>query len=278
MNEFTSSLKQKLTSLIREMSAEPAHYVKNPGKDFTRERKLPFETVMQLLVSMGGNSIFKELLDSQGYDVNTATTSAFIQQRNKILPSALEFLFHKFTQSYTDIKDYRGYRLLAFDGSDLHFATDPADTETYFQAQPNTKGYNLTHLNAAYDLCNRIYVDALVQPLRLCSEGRALAAMVDRSPIKSKTIVIADRGYEGYNNFAHIERKGWNYIIRVKDLNSNGILSGLCLPTGGEFDVVVQVTLTKKQTNEVKAHPEIYKFIPSKNITCDGALKPLSGH
>ena len=118
----------------------------------------------------------------------------------------MEFLFHEFTQSNTDIKDYRGYRLLAVDGSDLHIATDPADTDTYFQSQPNTKGYNLLHLNAAYDFCNRLYVDAIVQPRRLCNEGRALAAMGDRSPIKGKTIVIADRGYESYNNFAHVER------------------------------------------------------------------------
>jgi hypothetical protein len=263
MNEYANSLKQTLTSLIREMSAAPAPYVKNPERDFTRKKKLPFETVMQLLISMGGNSIYKELLESQGYDVNTATTSAFVQQRNKILPSAVEFLFHEFTQSYTDIKDYRGYRLLAFDGSDLHIATDPADTDTYFQSQPNTKGYNLLHLNAAYDLCNRLYVDAIVQPRRLCNEGRALAAMVDRSPIRGKTIVTADRGYESYNNFAHLERKGWNYVIRVKDLDSNGILSGLRLPSSGEFDIDVHLTLTKKQTKEVKAHPEIYKFVPS---------------
>lgn len=118
MNEYANSLKETLTSLIREMSAEPAPYVKKPGKDFTRKKKLPFETVIQLLISMGGNSMYKELLESQGYDVNTATTSAFVQQRNKILPSALEFLFHKFTQTYTDIKHYRGYRLLAVDGSD----------------------------------------------------------------------------------------------------------------------------------------------------------------
>ncbi len=265
MNEYANSLKQTLTSLIREMSAAPAPYVKNPEKDFTRKKKLPFETVMQLLISMGGNSLYKELLESQGYDVNTATTSAFVQQRNKILPSAVEFLFHEFTQSYTDIKDYRGYRLLAIDGSDLHIATDPADTDTYFQSQPNTKGYNLLHLNAAYDLCNRLYVDAIVQPRRLCNEGRALAAMVDRSPIKGKTIVISDRGYESYNNFAHIERKGWNYVIRVKDLDSSGILSGLRLPSSGEFDMDVHLTLTKKQTKEVKAHPEMYKFIPSKS-------------
>ncbi|MDR0343782.1 MAG: transposase [Nocardiopsaceae bacterium] len=35
-------------------------------------------------------------------------------------------------------------------------------------------------------------------------------------------IVIADRGLESYNNFAHIEKKGWNYLIRVKDLGSSG--------------------------------------------------------
>lgn len=263
MNEYTHSLKETLSSLIREMSATPASYVRNPEKDFTRKKKLPFETVMQLLISMGGNSLYKELLESQGYDVNTATTSAFVQQRNKLLPSAVEFLFHQFTQSYTDIKDYRGYRVLAVDGSDLHIATDSADTDTYFQSQPNTKGYNLLHLNAAYDLCNRLYVDALVQPRRLCNEGRALASMVDRSPIKGKTIVTADRGYESYNNLAHLERKGWNYVIRVKDLDSNGILSGLRLPSSGEFDRDVHLTLTKKQTKEVKAHPEMYKFVPS---------------
>ncbi|MDM5339100.1 hypothetical protein QUF84_18000 [Fictibacillus enclensis] len=64
MNEYANSLNETLTSLIREMSAAPAPYVK---KDFTRKKKLPFETVMQLLISMGGNSIYKELLESQGY-------------------------------------------------------------------------------------------------------------------------------------------------------------------------------------------------------------------
>ncbi len=164
-------------------------------------KNCPLKPSCKLLISMGGNSLYKELLESQGYDVNTATASAFVQQRHKILPSAMAFLFHEFTQTYPNLKDYRGYRLLAIDGSDLHFATDPTDTDTYFQSQPDTKGYNLLHLNAAYDLCNRLYVDAIVQPRRLSNEGRALAAMVERSSIKGKTIVIADRGYESYNNY-----------------------------------------------------------------------------
>jgi IS4 transposase len=75
--------------------------------------------------------------------------------------------------------------------------------------------------------------------------------------------VTADRGYESYNKFAHIERKGWNYVIRVKDLDSSGILAGLRLPFSGEFDLDVHLTLTKKQTKEVRTHSEIYKFVPS---------------
>ncbi|TMV47431.1 IS4/IS5 family transposase, partial [Paenibacillus mesophilus] len=49
MDEYANSLKETLTSLIREMAAAPAPYVKNPEKDFTRKKKLPFDTVMQLL-------------------------------------------------------------------------------------------------------------------------------------------------------------------------------------------------------------------------------------
>jgi hypothetical protein len=211
---------------------------------------------------MGGNSVYKELLDSQGYDVNTATTAAFVQQREKILPTAFEFLLHEFIQSHSDIKQYRGYRLLATDGSDLHIATNPNDTDTFCQNSPSEKGYNLLHLNSMYDLCNRIYVDSVVQPRRCENENKALVDMVDRSNIHDKVILLAERGFESYNNFAHIEQKGWNYAIRVKDIDSNGILSGFSLPTG-EFDVPIQLILTRKKTNEIKANPQIYRVLAS---------------
>ena len=60
--------------------------------------------------------------------------------------------------------------------------------------------------------------------------------MVDRSELAGPVILIADRGYEAYNNMAHIEQKGWNYLIRVKE--KQGILSGLQLPDTPEFDAV----------------------------------------
>jgi hypothetical protein len=268
MNSYPGIIKERLSSLISELSSFPELFAKNPDKDFTRNRKLPFEAVMQLLISMGGNSIYKELLEAQGYSVSTATTSAFIQQRDKILPCAFEYLLHEFTKPYSIARKYRRYRLLAVDGSNLLAPANPSDQDTYYQTQPDVKGYNLLHLNAMYDLNNRIYVDVLIQPSREQNEDKALVSMVQRSGINDNVILIADRGYESYNNFAHIEQKGWKYVIRVKDLGSTGILSGIQLPSGGDFDVFVQQTLTRKQTNEIKAHPDIYRHIHS-NSTFD---------
>ncbi len=88
-----------------------------------------------------------------------------------------------------------------------------------------------------YDLCNKVYLDACIQPGRNKNEFKALTDMVDGSALKDKNvIVIADRGYESYNVFAHIEEKGWKYIIRVKDAKSKGIVFSLDLPKIGEFD------------------------------------------
>lgn len=41
------------------MAASPVKFVKNPEMDFTRKRKLTLETVVNLKLSMGGNSNIK---------------------------------------------------------------------------------------------------------------------------------------------------------------------------------------------------------------------------
>ncbi len=117
------------------------------------------------------------------------------------------------------------------------------------------------HFDCLYDLCSRTYIDVAHESRRTASERRALTSMIDRSLITEKVILTADRGYESYNVFAHLKEKGWNYVIRAKDVNSSGILSGLNLPTADVFDTTRQIVLTKKQTNKVKADPNLYKTI-----------------
>lgn len=52
--------------------------------------------------------------------------------------------------------------------------------------------------------------------------------MIDRSKLEN-VILVADRGYENYNIFAHAIEKGWKFAIRVKDKNSNGIASSIVI-------------------------------------------------
>jgi len=266
MNKYPEILRETLLSMIREVAKSPELFVKNPERDFTRDRKLTLESVVQLIISMGGNSIYKELLESHRYDESTATTSAFVQQRDKILPCLFEYLLHEFTQSHSELETYRGYRLLAVDGSSLHIPTNPDDIETYCKAKSDRSGYNLMYMTAMFDLCNKLYTDAYVQPINGFSENGAFIHMIKRSRIHGNAIIIADRNFESYNNFANIEQKGYNYVIRCKDvLSCNGILSGLRLPNCGEFDVLVHRILTRKCTNEIKNNPDIYKCIASKS-------------
>ena len=60
-------IKQILDDILHEVTSHPSSYVYNPQKNFSRIRKLPFYTVIKMLIGMGGNSLGKELLDWFGY-------------------------------------------------------------------------------------------------------------------------------------------------------------------------------------------------------------------
>lgn len=123
-------------------------------------------------------------------------------------------------------------RILAVDGSDVQIATNPDDSTSY-PGSNEQKPYNLLHLNALYDLEHHIYTDAVIQGRLNWNEHSALQEMVDKSDI-SKALVVADRGYESYNNMAHIQEK--MVFFNTNPRMENGIKQGLDLPDSDEFD------------------------------------------
>lgn len=261
--DYATNIKNQLFTLIDEMNSYCWLFTRNPNKDFTRKKKWSFSEIMKFMIAMEGKSLKDELNEYFDYDFETPSNSSFNQRRAQILPEAFEFLFKEFTTSLNNSsKTYNGYKLIACDGSDFCYSSDPSDTTSYVHTPVDIKGYNRLHLNALYDLLDRTYVDALVQANRQMNERRAVCDMVDRFKSDKKTIFIADRGYENYNLFAHVEKKGMYYLVRVRDIDSNGILSGLKLPKEKCFDIQVSYTLTTKQTKEVKADKEKFKFVP----------------
>ena len=71
---------------------------------------------------------------------------------------------------------------------------------------------------------------------------------------------MADRAYESFNTFAHLIQKGMYFVIRMKDINSNGILSSYDLPDS-EFDTHIRTTLTRRHTKETLGNPNTYTIL-----------------
>ena len=267
-------IKDALLSEIRTVAAKSEEFCYNPQRDFSRKRKLSFETMLKSIIGMGSKSLTNEMIDFFQASSEMPSASAFVQKRAKIKPEALKAVFDGFTEKMLKTSPDE-MKILAIDGSDIQIATNPQDESSYFQGANGQKPYNLLHLNALYSLNQRIYVDAIIQGRLNWNEHAALQEMVDHSNI-SKALVIADRGYESYNNMAHIQEKGWSFLIRIKDGNT-GIKEGLALPDKDEFDVDRSLKLTRRQSKEVKEllkDKNRYRFIPC-NVTFD-YLNPKS--
>ena len=71
---------------------------------------------------------------------------------------------------------------------------------------------------------------------------------------------MADRGYESFNTFAHLIRKGMYFVIRMKEISRNGILSAYDLPDS-EFDTHIRTTLTRRPTKETLGNPNTYTIL-----------------
>ena len=267
-------IKKLLISEINKVASEPHNYCTNPDTDFTRNRKLSMEKMLQGIIGMESKSLTNELLDLFDASAETPSASAFIQQRDKIRPIAFESIFKNFSKKLMNSFD-NDIPVFAIDGSDIQIPTNPTDTESYIAGTNGHKGYNLLHINALYDLNKHIYSDVIIQKARERNEHKAFQELVDCSEI-TKALIIADRGYESFNSMAHIQEKGWFFLIRVRDGN-NGIKQGLDLPESDCFDVKISLKLTRKKTNAVKellkdknhyrmvSSTQPFDFLPLKN-------------
>lgn len=257
---FLTQLKATLDNCIDELEQIHFLFSRNPETDFSRKCKLTFKEYIQFMLQMQGKAVSNEILDFFSHSLSAPSKSAFTQQRYKLLPEGWDFLFYSFVTQCRSLTDnlYCGFRLLACDGSDVNIARNASDERTFIQE--GEKGYNAIHINALYDIINKTYCDFHVQGKKKLHERAALNLMVDRYADPVPSILMADRGYESFNTFAHLIRKNMKFVIRMKDIGSNGILSAYDLPDE-EFDTHIETTLTRRHTKETVENPNIYTIL-----------------
>lgn len=261
MSRNAKSIRNYLESTIESICSDPVRYVVNPHKDFTRNRSWSMKSIITLCLQMEGKSLPSELLEYSQYARDTPSVSSFIQARDKIKIDAFIDLFSQFKPIIRKPKLYKGFQLLAHDGSDINIPHNPEFPEAVNKSGKNP--CSLLHLNALFDVQNKQYVAADYQYKKKSDERYSLCDMVNSMAFDSPVIFMGDRGYEAFYVYETIRKAGHHFLIRVKDIESNGFLNNVALPESNTFDTTIKFKLTRGQTKEVKSNPVYHSLSKS---------------
>lgn len=259
------AVKAMLLAAINVIAADPKKYAVNPGKDFTRNRKLGFHDTLLMLLTMEADCIKEELYRYFGRNPDAPSKAAFYKQRSKLTNDALANLLYTFNGMLSK-RLYNGkYQFIACDGSAVDIFRNPDDPDTFFEPNgKSTRGFNQVHINAFYSILDRRFTDLVIQPGRKRNEYAAFCEMVDAAEGSiPPTVYFADMGYASYNNFAHVIENGQFFLIRCNDKRLQGIL-GRPVEDLKEIDCHVERILTRTQSKNKWNRPELsdrYRYI-----------------
>ena len=227
------------------------------GREFSRSRKLPLATVLRLLIGAEGGSLVR-ILHAAGID---ATPAALSQRRGQISPEVFREVFDRFNASCTDSATFRGYTVLACDGTAVNMPRNP-DAPSFVTHAGAPEGFNQIHLTLLYNNSEHTFHSAVIQNEAEKDEVGALIALL-KSNLPEKTIILADRGFESYNLIAHMFEKHVDFVLRVK--NSKSAMREVARLPMFELDCDISFTITTTQTNEDKERRYIHLQVPKKS-------------
>jgi Transposase DDE domain len=193
------------------------------NKDFTRNRKLPFEHVVLLIVKLCKKTLSIELekfFEELGSS-HTCSVSAFTQQRIKLKASFFYWWNRVLWSSYyhysgSAIKQWRGLRVIAADGSNVSLVNTPA-LNGYFGGQRNQNGsFVQAKTFYYYDVLNELVLFPRIVPYRY---GEIPIAYDGIAQLEADMLVIYDRNFCCYKMFAlHIwAEQEIKFVIRGKE-------------------------------------------------------------
>ena len=241
---------------LSRLESNLSDFVANPGKDFTRHRLLDFKTVVKTLMALSGKTMNNELVDLFITKNQVPSVSAFSQQRNKLKPEVFYQLLRLFQKQPTENQLFKGYRLLAVDGSGMQIADNKDDLDSRHSGIGGKAPFNEVFVHGLFDIFQQTYVDFSITKLHNSNEPRVFVNMIDRFSSDIPVIFLGDMNYSTFNIMAHIQSAHQFFLLRTKDITSNGSASSFELPDSDVFNLSLpDLTLTRlysAQRNQTK--------------------------
>ena len=219
MNKYKNAM--EILEKIKNKIYNPKYKMDNrvSSKDFTRNRKMPFSSVVLFMLNMIKQTLQKELTHFMNlfHEKTNITKSAFSQSRVKLKPEAfIELNELLVTEFYTDnvINKWKDFRLLATDGSILQLPNSE-EIITHFGCAKNNSQVILPmcKISTLYDVLNYIVVDSQIEHYKTSEYELA-----ERHLIKTKQddLLLYDRGYGAFWFFYELLSKKRNFVIRLQ--------------------------------------------------------------
>lgn len=189
--------------------------------------------------------------------INSAvTSSAYSQARQKLkhgafieLDSDIKNIFYK----ESDVKKFKGFRLIAFDGSKIilpntlevsaKFGTTRINNKTNQDLGTYTSGLFI----AGVDILNKICVSSSLAKGNSYEVDEVIPLL---EQIENSDLLIFDRGYASYKALASLIDKNKNFIVRIPKASFSA--SNKMFKKGGKWSKIVDLTPHHSVKEEIK--------------------------
>ena len=278
MKSLHSNILKLMDQIINQFAAN-IHKFTFSDQAFTRCLKLNVIDLIKVILNMGVGSLNNELLNAFPNVNYRMTASAFEQQKAKLKPECFKAIMDKLSHARSELKLLDSqYLVVAIDGSDFNQPFNP-ESENIFKDKDG-RIYCQVHVNALYDVLNKLYLNLIYQPRQQMNEREAALTMLkDLNKQEQDFLVLMDRGYSSFNLIENCNRlKHCHYVIRTKASKGNGgaIKEIAAMPDHEcDIDLSCQVTslhryyITHKDTEKflhlVLHKKRHYKTVRSKN-------------
>ncbi|MCD8542345.1 MAG: IS4 family transposase [Gammaproteobacteria bacterium] len=251
---------------------------------FVRERKLNFITVFILILRNSVKSLQLMLNEFmlETKQCYTITAGAFTKARKKLKHTAYVELNADIVDLYyrdDDIERFRGYRILAFDGSKITLPQSE-DVKNEFGSKPIANQadaalgeYSRASYQACYDVLNNIAVSSIL--------GHGSSYEVDQAvemiyALKSDDLLLYDRGYASYYFMATLLANKKNFIIRCPKISFKEVQAVFDDDTATSRIVTINCPIRQKKRAEENKLSKTIKIRLIRLVLSSGEVEVLA--
>ena len=224
MREANLEIIKSLKAFLVQVKEDPSlrnHFASQEA--FTKNRKLPLERMVYLIISLLKRSLSVELEDffqSHYPEQSCASKAALSKQRQKLdysfftlWNSVLVKSFYEYYQN--EVKRWKGFRLMAIDGSTAYLINKP-ELMAHFGVQFNqSTSIAMGQIMELHDILNDLTVCSAMYPIEMSEQQVAYQWIPYLEP---DTLTIYDRGYPSFSAlYLHLEQEQpLHFVMRCR--------------------------------------------------------------